>query len=288
MKTEAENELHELVTKWTSFMKWRSDYEEWIKNRLWQELFQAAHINGLKELIGELSGKKVLDLGCGMGGFSVALTQRGVTVIALDCNPDYCKITRLRGERYGLKVSPINGVGEYLPLRSEQFDMVVLSDVLEHVQNPHKVLKEVYRVLKSRGSTYVTVVNKFTFNDPHYHLRFINWLPQKIAEWYIEKRKRSKSYAPFKDRQRLSEMHYFTFREFTNLARTAGFYIKDPNWDKLNNPSTIISHRLRSYAICLKTLRLTKIAYTITPILYYLLQSSFTLVLMKSPKQISE
>lgn len=71
MKIEIEKgdqELEELVTKWTGHMKWRSGYEQWVNGRIWQEKHQKSRINELAELFGDISGKKILDLGCGMGG----------------------------------------------------------------------------------------------------------------------------------------------------------------------------------------------------------------------------
>lgn len=60
--------LEELVTKWTGHMKWRSDYKQWVIGRVWQEDRQKARSGELVEIFGDISGKKILDLGCGMGG----------------------------------------------------------------------------------------------------------------------------------------------------------------------------------------------------------------------------
>lgn len=88
MENRVEAELRVLVTKWTSHMKWRANYEEWVNGRLWQEKQQEFAIIGAKEALGDFSRRKVLDLGCGMGGFSMALNQKGVDIVPIDFNPD--------------------------------------------------------------------------------------------------------------------------------------------------------------------------------------------------------
>jgi ubiquinone/menaquinone biosynthesis C-methylase UbiE len=194
---EIEEKLHELIVKWTNFMKWHPKYEKWVEDRIWQEKHQEERINSLKENFNSLLGKRILDLGCGMGGLTVALAKEKLDVIALDFNPDYCKITKLRGERYKLKVEIINSMGEYLPFRNESIDIVCLFDVLEHVQEPIKVLNETYRVLKPSGGAIVTFVNRYTLKDPHYHLLFINWMPGRLVEWYIKKEEEESSIFPY-------------------------------------------------------------------------------------------
>jgi len=71
-------------------------------------------------------------------------------------------------------------MGEQLPFK-DSFDIVTCWDVLEHVQDPERVLREINRVLKSQGRLFITVVNKYAIRDPHYHLAFINWLPNSVT-----------------------------------------------------------------------------------------------------------
>src|SRR3989442_1233368 len=76
---------------------------------------------------------------------------QGLCLHALDYNPDYARIARLRAHRYGLDLNVVVGAGEQLPYPDESFDAVVCLDVLEHVSDVESVLGEVRRVLKPGG-----------------------------------------------------------------------------------------------------------------------------------------
>ena len=54
--------------------------------------------------------------------------------------------------------------GEYLPFRSNVFDLVISSHVIEHLNNPIKHLLEIYRILKVNGKLILKTPNKFSKN----------------------------------------------------------------------------------------------------------------------------
>jgi 2-polyprenyl-3-methyl-5-hydroxy-6-metoxy-1,4-benzoquinol methylase len=218
-----ESELQAKIEAWTSHMPWRADLADWKQRRLWQEEYQEAKLAQFLRYAGDLSGRRVLDLGCGMGGLAVALSRAGAIVTALDPNPDYCEITRLRAARYGLDLTMVNSAGESLPLNDGSFDIVVCYDVLEHAESPDDLLKEINRVLTPDGKAFLTITNRWVLKDPHYQLRFVNWMPRHLGDQYIARRGRSKAGSAFEDRQSLSDMHYFTLGQFRTLAGRWGF-----------------------------------------------------------------
>jgi len=227
---ELERELEAAIDPWLEHMRWRPDFAKWREGRLWQEKKQKRTLAALKLFLEQtgrtrpdLQGLKILDLGCGMGGLSTALALEGAQVTSLDYNPAYCQITRLRGQRYNLKLGPVNAAGESLPFADGSFELVICLDVLEHVQQPEKLLAEVSRVLASGGLLYLTAINRYAFNDPHYHVRGVNWLPRSLAPRYLNLLGRQKDNSRFTDRQTLNEMHYYRYAELLPLARRHHF-----------------------------------------------------------------
>ena len=87
----------------------------------------------------------VLDLGCGRGGV-VELFWRDVKVAA-GLDPDVPSLAEHRAP--GMPV--IRGRGEQLPFTDESFDLIVCLWVLEHLERPEEVFREVRRVLRPRG-----------------------------------------------------------------------------------------------------------------------------------------
>lgn len=219
--------LRALVNGWTAHMRWRKNYDRWREDRLWQEETQMPRIRAIEREIGPVRGKSVLDIGSGMGGFLVAATRNEMAAVGIEPNAEYGTITRLRGARYGLSPPVIRAVGEALPFPDASFDAVLAQDILEHVRDPDATLREMRRVIRPDGVALVTVINRFAWRDPHYHMYGINWLPRQWGEWIVERLGRSKRGAGFADNQRLSDMYYDTFAAFTAHAASLGFAATD-------------------------------------------------------------
>ena len=236
---DVECELEAAIDPWLEHMRWRADFAEWREGRLWQEKRQGGTLKNLRAFLkaasnsnggavgsagsdDSLAGRLILDLGCGMGGLTTALALEGADVRPVDFNRHYCHITRLRGLRYGLELSPVNAAGEALPFPDAHFDIIMCVDVLEHVRDPEALLAEISRCLKPGGLCQITAINRFAFRDPHYHARFVNYLPRRLSDAYLRLAGRSKESALFKDRQSLREMHYYTYRGLERLLARHG------------------------------------------------------------------
>lgn len=228
---EIERALAAQIEPWLAHMRWRTDFEEWRERRIWQENYAGDSVAEIAHFQDGTHHTRILDLGAGMGGFAVAMQRKGERVIAFDYNFAYCEISRTRATRYALNLPALVGAGEALPFAGASFHVVTCWDVLEHVQDPKHLLSEIARVLDDNGIAFMTVINRYALVDPHYHLRFVNYVPRPLGEKYIELRQRTKASA-LRDKQKLSEMHYYTYAGFAKFAAQFGFQIQDLNRTK--------------------------------------------------------
>lgn len=101
--------------------------------------------------MGPLRGKRVLDIGCGLGESSVYFALQGAQVTAVDVSPAMVQTAVNLGRRYGVELQGIVSSGEDLGVPSEQFDIVYTANTIHHVEHREKLLEQIYRALKPGG-----------------------------------------------------------------------------------------------------------------------------------------
>ena len=220
--------LRERIARYTAPMAWRPDHADWVDRRVRQEdRGQEPRLRDLRRAGLEPGSDLVLEIGSGMGGFVVAARRADWSVLAVEPNPDYLEITRLRAARHGLIVPAVRASGAALPVPDGSAAAICLFDVLEHVEDPEPVLSEAARALRPGGRLFASIINRFAPVDPHYHMFGISYMPRRWADRIIERRGRGKQDAPYRDRQRLSELHTYTYRRFRRFAARLGLAVRD-------------------------------------------------------------
>lgn len=123
------------------------------------------------KLIKNLKTKKMLDAGCGYGIYSFTLADKGYQINAIDLERKRInKIEEMKKEYPKIKDNIIANVGSLtnLPFPKENFDLVLCSEVIEHIKEDQKAFSELSRVLKKEGSLVFTVPTKSKNNQKEY------------------------------------------------------------------------------------------------------------------------
>jgi len=133
----------------------------------------------------DLDGRTVLDVGCGSGQFSQWAAMRGGRVTSLDIGVRLLAHARKRAESRAVAADACR-----LPLASDQFDVVISSECIEHTTDPRLALREIHRVTRPGGLMVVTVPNQTwhfavtiatIFNLRPFH-GYENWLHRRDLE----------------------------------------------------------------------------------------------------------
>jgi SAM-dependent methyltransferase len=106
-------------------------------------------------LLGDVTGKRVLDLGCGLGQASIALEHRGAHAIALDSSKGMLAEARRLADEQEVTVEwRENDLADLAFLRSESVDAAVCIDALPEVEDADRLFRQVHRVLRP-GAPFV-------------------------------------------------------------------------------------------------------------------------------------
>lgn len=118
----------------------------WFRGR------RTVYLGLLEHLLGQDRPGRVLDLGCGMGGFLEGLAKLGGSVCPSDVEVESLAHCAERGFGGGVVSS-----GYALPFADNSFDLVCLFDALEHIPDDHRAMVEIVRVLRPGGRVFVSV-----------------------------------------------------------------------------------------------------------------------------------
>lgn len=104
--------------------------------------------------LGDIAGKKILDLGCGAGEGAVYFAKKGAQVVAADISTKMLQLVQQVAANHNVLIAAQQADAEQLPFESEYFDIVYAANLLHHV-NIEKTIAEASRVLK-RGGVFVS------------------------------------------------------------------------------------------------------------------------------------
>jgi ubiquinone/menaquinone biosynthesis C-methylase UbiE len=139
-------------------------------------------------LIGDIRGKKVIDLGCGGGQNAVALNKMGAEVTGVDFSYEQITLARKLADDSGSSIMFESADISSLPFIDDcSRDLAISACVISFVENIDSFFAETFRILKSRGRFILSDMNPLqyvldetedgmTFNNPYFQKTLpINW-----------------------------------------------------------------------------------------------------------------
>ncbi len=117
-------------------------------------------LNWIDERAG-LSGKKVVDVGCGGGILSEGMVRRGAQVTGIDLGTAALAVARQHATATGLSIDYQEIAVEALAEQAAgTFDIVTCMEMLEHVPDPQSVISACQRLLKPDGLAFFSTINR--------------------------------------------------------------------------------------------------------------------------------
>jgi len=130
-----------------AFEKHIERYEEWFDDNKFAYL---SELEGVKSLLPEGTG---IEIGVGTGRFAKPLGIK----FGIDPSLAMLKVAKKR------KIKIIGGIGEYLPIKDNSFDFVLITTTLCFLKNVEKTLKEIKRILKKTGVLILAFIDRESF-----------------------------------------------------------------------------------------------------------------------------
>lgn len=158
---------------------------------LWEYRIGKDILESYAARLGNLRGKSVLDIGCGLGGKTVAYAEAGARVTGVDISEDNIARSVAFARSRGVEAVFTAGDAERLPFAEGTFDVVIANDSLEHFAAPESALRELARVLRPGGSIFLfftpwgSPLGSHLYDyirTPWCHIVFPEWLLRALLE----------------------------------------------------------------------------------------------------------
>jgi len=155
-------------------------------------------------------GKKVLEIGCGIGTDSVNFARAGADLTAIDLSQRSLEIARRRFEVYGLNARFFRGNAEELTsiVPREPFDLIYSFGVVHHTPHPEKVVAQIGKYCGPHTEVRLMLYSKWSWKVLSIILRYGHgafWRADELVRAYSE----AQTGCPV--------TYYYSFREFRKL-----------------------------------------------------------------------
>jgi ubiquinone/menaquinone biosynthesis C-methylase UbiE len=133
-------------------------------------------IDGMRlEFLESCRGRKVLEVGCGIGKDARFLTENGIDYTGLDYSFRTLGLARKHFEYAGLRKRFVNGDAVTLPFAKNSFGQVISIGVIHHIVGTPEACRELMRVAAPGGTVRVMF-----YNRESYHYALVNWVVRPL------------------------------------------------------------------------------------------------------------
>lgn len=170
-----------------------------------------ALVKDFSRRVGDPKDKRVLDVGCGNGGISIAFALAGAQVSGVEIEQELYEIAKDHAASLGVSLNLVLYDGNILPFSDNFFDYAVSTSVLEHTDDPVAYLQQILRVVKPGGRLYLGFPNKLQFVETHTQLLFLTYIPSVLRPLYIKLFHRN----PLED----NNLHFYGYFDLQRMLR---------------------------------------------------------------------
>ena len=115
-----------------------------------EQFFKKSNIK-LVQLLGDVKGKKVLDVGCGIGSLSFYLAQEGADVIGIDLSSNLIEYCKEQSKVLGMAIEFKIMNAQIPDFEEESFDIILGSRIIHHLPDIGLFFNTCKRLLKTKG-----------------------------------------------------------------------------------------------------------------------------------------
>lgn len=165
--------------------------------------------------------KKLLDIGSHRGGYSIYFAGAGFQVTGLETSADRIKTATAASKQFQAKIDFLQGDARATSFPDESFDIVILSNVIEHIPDTEKLLKEIHRVMTQDALLYIQFPPFKGIFGGHIYWKFLplplHYLPEGFAKRII---------SAFHLDSELDEIERITIERLMKLTSSLGMQLK--------------------------------------------------------------
>jgi len=177
-------------------------FQNWFEQKIslsdpWYKLI----LKMLKPIVNSFEGKRVLEVGCGLGVFCIHIAKEKGEAIGLDISKNAILKAKDLARKYGVedKVQFVVSDARFLPFTDRSEDIIVSSETLEHISNHEQAFHELARITDNSGYICLTVPNlisslffEYVFfmvmGQPKYVKKFLNVEKEYAFHYFKVKR----------------------------------------------------------------------------------------------------
>lgn len=167
----------------------------------------------------------VVDIGCGAGAQALAWAQEGHRARGVDVSAPLIELATKRATDAALPAEFHLGSATDLPFEDASADVVLLSELLEHLPDWKRSMDEALRVLRPGGIFYCSTTNKLCPKQQEFSLPLYSWYPAPLKR--ICERRAVTTHRHWVQYTSFPAVHWFSFYQLRDYMAARGVWGKD-------------------------------------------------------------